>query len=479
MMYLQPEPGDYDQLARFSDIPGFAVYDLDGEEVGRVNSVLLDQNAHIAYIVLWADYQLETDGQFIPVPWAAIDVLSRQEVLDRFGNDMPAAPEATPISPAETPIVPTPGLPIPTPTQPGDAQPVAPGDNDNNNDNDGAAVQPGQIAITGQQDDQMMAQASHWDRQFALMLNVDRQVLQDAPAFDQVLAENWEEAEWQNDLYAYWGEHTAIVPQTGEDEIAILVQVLDVRGKRVEDQNGQLIGRVFEVILRQPSAQIAYVVVETDSRMGLHGERVAIPQEHLEMRVMAGRNVIVLTADRQMFDDAPRILTERDLIDLHRPGAGQQIQQHWGIVQDVDVTPVAPDPTPVTPENDQTPVTPITTPENDQTPIAPITTPENDQTPVATPLPPVQPVTPVETPEATPIVPEALAPIPETGVIETGFSRYSDLTGLAVFDQNGEEVGRVHSALIDRGTAAWHTLSCEPTVNWRSMDNSQPFRGVR
>jgi sporulation protein YlmC with PRC-barrel domain len=455
------------QLARFSNIPGFAIYDLDGEEVGRIHSVLLDQNAQVAYLVLRADYEFQAEGQFIPVPWGAIDVMSRQQVLDQFGNDMPAAPEAAPGAVEETPIVPTPGLPMPTPVQPGDATPT-PGNNDNDaatpvvpaDDDEDAATQPGQIGVTGQQDEQRMTQPSHWDRQFALVLNVDRQVLQDAPAFDQVLVEDWEQAEWQNNLRDYWGQHGSFIPETGEPGEDILVQVLDVRGKRVEDQNGQLIGRVFEVIMRHPSNQIAYVIVESDGRMGFNVERTAIPQQHLEMRVMEGRNVLVLTAERQLFDEAPRLQTEADLRNLHTPGADQQIQEHWGTVEDIDPadqdpTPAAPptDPTPAAPPTDPTPVSPVTTPENDEdqdpTPVTPLATPENDQTPVtpiATPEPPpAAPITPVQ---ETPVTP----PIPETGVLtdRMGLFRFTDIPGAAVYDRDGDEVGRINSVLVDQ-----------------------------
>jgi sporulation protein YlmC with PRC-barrel domain len=468
------------QLARFSNIPGYAVYDLDGEEVGRVHSVLLDQNAQVAYLVLRADYEFQAEGQFIPVPWGAIDVMSRQQVLDQFGNDMPAAPEVTTGTAEETPIVPTPELPMPTPVeegvntptpiQPGDATPTP--DNNNNDaatpvtpadDDEDTATQPGQIGVIGQQDDQRMSQPSYWDRQFALVLNVDRQVLQDAPAFDQVLVEDWEQAEWQNNLRDYWGQHVTLIPETGEPGEDVLVQVLDVRGKRVEDQNGQLIGRVFEVIMRQPSNQIAYVIVESDGRMGFDVERTAIPQQHLVMEIREGRNVLVLTAERQMIDEAPRLQTEADLRNLHTPGADLQIQEYWGTVEDID--PSDQDPTPAAPPTDPTPVSPVTTPENDEnqepTPVTPLATPENDQTPTA-PIataepPPPAPITPVQ---ETPVTP----PIPETGVQPDwmGFFRFSNIPGMAVYDQDGDEVGRINSVLVDQnGRLAYLVLRAD------------------
>jgi sporulation protein YlmC with PRC-barrel domain len=350
------DPAMRGQAARISDIPGFAVFDLDGEEVGRVHSVLLDETGHVAYLVLSADYQLQTDNQFVPVPWGAVDLLGRQQVAERFGNDFDLETE-----PAETPIVPTPELPAPTPVQPGDvATPVAPVDPDEDeNDNDADAtpepgqtgqlpVQPGQDpALPSQLTDDHLAQQTgvdHWDRQFALILNVDRQILQDAPSFDYVLTENWG-ANWESDLYNYWSEHLAIIPETGENGDVELVQILDVRGKQVQDQDGEEIGRVFEVIMRQPANQVAYVIVETGGNFGFDVERVAVPFEQLEMEVREGRNILILRADRQTFDEAPRLQTEGDVQQLYTPGADQQIREHWGTVMDVDVTPVAPDPT--------------------------------------------------------------------------------------------------------------------------------------
>jgi hypothetical protein len=41
------------------------VYDRDGDEVGRINSVLVDQNGRLAYLVLRADTELMVDGQFV------------------------------------------------------------------------------------------------------------------------------------------------------------------------------------------------------------------------------------------------------------------------------------------------------------------------------------------------------------------------------------------------------------------------------
>jgi hypothetical protein len=135
----------------------------DGDEVGRINSVLVDQNGRLAYLVLRADTELMVDGQFVAVPWGAVDVMNRQQVMQQFDyddqnnnqdndQDTPAATPATPAQPGQ------PGEPA-TPATP--ATPAQPGQEDDEN---GLA-----------QDQFPTMTRTQWDRQFALVLNVDRQ----------------------------------------------------------------------------------------------------------------------------------------------------------------------------------------------------------------------------------------------------------------------------------------------------------------
>jgi hypothetical protein len=171
---------------------------------------------------------------------------------------------------------------------------------------------------------------SQWDAQFVLVLNVDRQTFQSAPAFTAVLVSNWDDTQWRTDLNEYWGQHTATIPQTGLEADQDLFQILNVRGLPVEDQNGDLIGRVFEAVFRQPGDQIGYMVVETGGVFGIDTDRLAVPMEHLDVEQRNGHTVLVLTADRQLFDQAPLLQTESDLMNLQSPTTDQDLRQHWG-----------------------------------------------------------------------------------------------------------------------------------------------------
>jgi sporulation protein YlmC with PRC-barrel domain len=294
-----PETGLPVGMVRFTELTGLTLYDRDAEVVGQLNSFLMDEQGRIAYAVVRTDVDFQDDGQFLAVPWNAIDVMSRQQVTQQFGNDFDNN-----------------------------------NDLDNNNDQDDAATpaQPGQQP--GQQAGQegLTMTRTQWDRQFALVLNVERQALQDAPAFDYALTRHWDTADqWQDDLAGYWEDQTDVIPVTGpEGEALDMFQVMALRGLPVEDQDGERIGRVFDAVMRQPGDRIGFLIVETGGAFGFDTERLAVPMQHLEVQETNGQVVLVLTADRQLFDDAPRLQTEADIMNLQQPGTEQEMRQHWG-----------------------------------------------------------------------------------------------------------------------------------------------------
>lgn len=99
-------------------------------------------------------------------------------------------------------------------------------------------------------------------------LNVDQQVLTDAPNFDDV--PDVTAADWDADVRAYWQDHVEVLPVTGPEGQAVRsMRISDPTDINIQNTNGEDIGDIEDMILNLDAGQVSYMILATGGVLDL------------------------------------------------------------------------------------------------------------------------------------------------------------------------------------------------------------------
>lgn len=166
-----------------------------------------------------------------------------------------------------------------------------------------------------------------------VLLNVDQQVLAEAPSFDPEQLPDVRTADWDSDLRAYWQDHVDVLPVTGEaGQPAAPARIADVGDIAVRDAAGEEIGVIQEIILDPETGQITHVVLAPGGALADLGDRVIpVPCEAFTVNLDEEGEEVVLILDMDMatLEAAPSFATMDEFPDTRELGWDAEIEQYW------------------------------------------------------------------------------------------------------------------------------------------------------
>jgi len=188
--------------------------------------------------------------------------------------------------------------------------------------------------------------------QDALMANVTRETLDNAPSYDATAYS----PEWEREVNAYYGEEAGMqapsgakseeMERSGEVHKGEPASSYDVKGvtategaaahmgflkssdfmnKSVTGQQGEKLGEIEDLIVSK-DGKISYLLLTTDATES--GEFVVVPWQVVRVEPEAGTLTLMVAKDK--FDNAPK-LTEADLQKINDPNWTRQIHTYYGI----------------------------------------------------------------------------------------------------------------------------------------------------
>jgi hypothetical protein len=272
------EAGD---LYRVRDLLGYSLETRDLNDLGQVRSILVHpETGDIRYLVLDLEDDLQRDGQYVLVPWSALEYGAdpRYERDDFEGRKGP--PEGIP-----------PGhLPPPAEREPMDC----------------SEIPPGHLPPPDMRDELCIDDVDRDDEQVRyrdLRFAYDRESLADAPAFSEQDLDDLEAGTWEDQVGEYWRGHAGDLPDPAGNYIHI-----EGEDFRLLDADLVQLGEVTALLFHLPSGQVKYAVVDTSLREGLG----LVPFTALEW--VESEEAFALAVDR---DELERIPYYED--ELHLP----------------------------------------------------------------------------------------------------------------------------------------------------------------
>lgn len=151
-----------------------------------------------------------------------------------------------------------------------------------------------------------------------LVLNVEKERLQNAPGFDKSNWPNFADSAVEKDIRSFYGEPVAYrskdkdnpnVPQDkarrDADVPAGVFRVTELKGDKVVTTRGEKIGDVHDIVVDLDRGAVAYAVVELDDIPGKDGKLCAVPWTALsEPALGPDRDSLVISADKEKLKDA-------------------------------------------------------------------------------------------------------------------------------------------------------------------------------
>jgi sporulation protein YlmC with PRC-barrel domain len=112
-------------------------------------------------------------------------------------------------------------------------------------------------------------------------LNVDQQVLTDAPNFDDLPDVN--AADWDADVRSYWQEHVDVLPVTGpEGQPVRAIRISDPTDINLLNANGEDIGDIEDLVLDIEGGSISYAILATGGVLDLGECLLPVPWNALD-----------------------------------------------------------------------------------------------------------------------------------------------------------------------------------------------------
>lgn len=180
--------------------------------------------------------------------------------------------------------------------------------------------------------------------QNAFILDASQEELESAPGFDpEVLPDIGEPAgDWDVDLSGYWeGGMTAATEESGTpeateatdetsamttSELQGVVLATDILGITVQDDQGNDLAEVEDVIIDPQSGEIRYAAVEVSGIEDLDGQWMLIPLDHLN--IDTENDLLVVTVDQATLAGAPAFEADQ-LPDTTAPDWDVDIESYW------------------------------------------------------------------------------------------------------------------------------------------------------
>jgi sporulation protein YlmC with PRC-barrel domain len=99
-------------------------------------------------------------------------------------------------------------------------------------------------------------------------LNIDQQVLTDAPNFDDL--PDLTAADWDADIRSYWQDKVEVLPVTGpEGQPVRAIRISDPTDINIQNVNGEDIGDIENMILDLDAGRISYIILATGGVLDL------------------------------------------------------------------------------------------------------------------------------------------------------------------------------------------------------------------
>jgi sporulation protein YlmC with PRC-barrel domain len=112
-------------------------------------------------------------------------------------------------------------------------------------------------------------------------LNVDQQILTDAPNFDDL--PDVTVADWDADVRAYWQEHVDVLPVTGpEGQPVRALRISDPTDIDLRNANNEDIGDIEDMVLDIDAGRISYVILATGGILDLGECLLPVPWNALD-----------------------------------------------------------------------------------------------------------------------------------------------------------------------------------------------------
>jgi sporulation protein YlmC with PRC-barrel domain len=151
------------------------------------------------------------------------------------------------------------------------------------------------------------------DGRAVLVFDLDESVLKDAPAFrtdDDLTGEI-------DELRAYWEDETDVIPVTGQDSRLYRRLDGDFEPIQVYNRDGQQIGEIHELVLERESGGTRYYLLELEDADD-DGFLLVEPDQFSRFGLEANERGLVLEADAETLDRAPRVSDREDLFRFDR-----------------------------------------------------------------------------------------------------------------------------------------------------------------
>jgi sporulation protein YlmC with PRC-barrel domain len=273
------------EIYRLSEIIDWNVRDQAGEELGEVHSFVVDQQSgFIHYVLISPDGELEIDGDYVAVPWNALTV-SHLDMALVGTTDQVATPETQ-----ETPVDTT--------------------------------------------DDVVLDDDPHF------VLNVDRQVLVDSPAIEDIDDIDFASPMWQDEYVVYWDSQLAGLPVTGDVEAAGELQTAlhldEITGYDIYNTEDDQIADVAEMIVNPETGEITHIVAGFGGFLGMGERYVPIPFTSFDYDVEEEH--FVLQATEEELENAPGY-ESLDELRFGQPDWATEYDSFWGTGTEPVATP--------------------------------------------------------------------------------------------------------------------------------------------
>jgi sporulation protein YlmC with PRC-barrel domain len=129
-------------------------------------------------------------------------------------------------------------------------------------------------------------------------LNIDQEVLANAPNFDPNDLPDVNTPDWDADVRAYWQEHVEMLPVTGESgQPANLFRLSDPTDIDAQNTAGEDIGDIENLVLDLETGQITHVILATGGVMDLGECLLPVPWEALMVSSEEGMSEVETTPE--------------------------------------------------------------------------------------------------------------------------------------------------------------------------------------
>lgn len=293
----QPQATDtngtsYGELDRFSELVGYNLENQNGENVGTVDSALVNaQSGKIMYLIVKPD---GANDRYVAIPWSAIKAVKSDQ---NNGNDNPG--------------------------------------NDGNNGDNGNKNKKQKQHGKGKGNGAFGLMPGIFDNNnkgnphsYALVYTRDLSELKDAPSFTHQDLDNWYEVDHSNQLRDYWRGRGADVSGDENNGGPSLVRISDARYTIVDRDNHE-VGRMQDVILDLPQGRASYAVINRGG-LSLSGNYIVVPFSQLNWDQLQSNRVVTLDANPDLIKGAHRYRSLNEVPYPGNDGWDQDLQDYWG-----------------------------------------------------------------------------------------------------------------------------------------------------